>query len=268
MVNGKLHAFYAADSNVDKAALTAFVQQHLPFYSVPEKWVYVAEIPLTPNGKVDKKMLTALAVSTAAEPDMKPSLPITTTILVEEVPAHLEKTERSDSAIVRTSLSILKEGIASVKESFESESDALPAKNGFHGQRWLRHRAFILYRRFFSVIMLANIAAACLILYRRAKQNRYILADVSTAFAANLCMTVLMRSEPVVNLLFTVACSVPTSWPLAIRRQCARIFHIGMLACILSLVPKSDFVSIQVAFTAVAQLLPLVGLQSSLLVPA
>lgn len=202
---------------------------------MPEKWTYVAEIPLTPNGKVDKKKLTELALSPPTSPSVLALSPTLSTSSREgELAVDLEKAERFDSAVnsavVRSSLSIIKGDTSSLTESVESKLDTLPPKNGFHGQRWLRHRAFILYRRFFSVVMLANIAIACFILYRRVKTNRYILADVSTAFAANLCMAILMRSEPVVNLLFTVACSVPTSWPLAIRRHCARVFHIGKSA--------------------------------------
>ncbi|KAJ4350103.1 uncharacterized protein N0V89_008724 [Didymosphaeria variabile] len=242
VVDQKLHGFYVAETDVDEQVLDVFVRQHLPFYSVPERWIYIPEIPLTPNGKVDKKMLVELALSAAttkanvglipliAAPIPVAAAPISIVAApVQEVEsnADLEKAIRCDSAVVRSSLSITKGGTGSVSESLESELDKLPAKNGFHGQRWLRHRAFILYRRFFSVIMLANIATACFILYRNVKQDRYILADVSTAFAANLCMAILMRSEPVVNLLFTVACSVPVSWPLAIRRHCARVFHIG-----------------------------------------
>lgn len=235
LVNQKLHGFYVTESRIDEQALDAFVRQHLPFYSVPERWIYIPEIPLTPNGKVDKKILVEFALGAAATasaagpiPIITPPAPVVTAPAQEaELGADMEKAVRYDSADVRRSLSIIKGGVASISESLESEFDKLPAKNGFHGQRWLRHRAFILYRRFFSVVLLANIATACFILYRRMGERRYILADVSTAFAANLCMAVLMRSEPVVNLLFTVACSVPTSWPLAIRRQCARVFHIG-----------------------------------------
>jgi hypothetical protein len=59
------------------------------------------------------------------------------------------------------------------------------------------------------------VAVACLLLYRKIKEKKDILADLSTATAANLCMAVLMRSEPVVNLLFTVLCSVPVSADLS-----------------------------------------------------
>jgi hypothetical protein len=105
-----------------------------------------------------------------------------------------------------SSLSVLSGG-SSVIEMPE----VLPAKNGMHGLRWLRHRAFILYRRFFSIVIFTNLAVACLLLYRKIKEDRYILADLASATAANLCVAVLMRSEPVVNLLFTIFCSVPVS---------------------------------------------------------
>ena len=55
------------------------------------------------------------------------------------------------------------------------------------------------------------------------------LQNMSTATAANLTVAVLMRQEYVINALFTIACAVPTSWPLFIRRNCAKVYHIGGL---------------------------------------
>lgn len=121
----------------------------------------------------------------------------------------------------------IEKAVAQVSALEPDVPETLPEKRGLHGQRWLRHRAFILYRRFFSVVVLVNLAVAGFILYRKIGQGKRVLADLATATASNLCMAVLMRSEPVVNLLFTVFCSVPTCLPLAIRRHCARIFHIG-----------------------------------------
>jgi hypothetical protein len=141
--------------------------------------------------------------------------------LPAQVPKDLEKGE----IIVASKSSEF--SASSVRSSIIEVPDILPVKNGLHGLRWLRHRAFILYRRFFSVVVLSNLAIACFLLYRKIKEDRYILANLATATSANLCVAVLMRSEPVVNLLFTVCCSIPVSFPLAIRRQCARVFHIG-----------------------------------------
>lgn len=109
----------------------------------------------------------------------------------------------------------------------EKTTPSLPRKSGFAWQRWLRHRAFILYRKLFTFAIVANLAAAVTILYLRVKKDRYMLADIATATAANFTMAVLVRFDPFVNFLFAIVCSVPTSWPLFIRRHCARIYHIG-----------------------------------------
>ncbi|KAF7344492.1 putative three-domain protein adenylation-thiolation-dehydrogenase [Mycena sanguinolenta] len=46
---------------------------------------------------------------------------------------------------------------------------------------------------------------------------------------ANLFVAILMRQDYVVNVFFSVFCAVPASWPLSIRRVCARVYHIGGL---------------------------------------
>lgn len=239
VADGKLSAFYTADNIMNEADLVEFCSQHLPFYSVPDRWIYVPAIPLTPNGKVDKRKLQQLslpavitkpalaAVITKPEPVAIPADLAAAVAIAEGMAIDLEKGEKYDSPVTRSSMEIAKGGVASITDSYETIPEQLPAKKGYHGQRWLRHRAFIVYRRFMSMILLSNIAVACFLLYKKVNNDREILGDVVTAFAANLCVAVLMRSEPMVNLMFTLACSVPTSWPLAIRRHAARVFHIG-----------------------------------------
>ncbi|KAF2034561.1 acetyl-CoA synthetase-like protein [Setomelanomma holmii] len=244
LVNNSIHGFYSTTTLFDEKDLDTFVRKHLPYYSVPESWTYIASIPLTANGKVDKQSLRTMAVRrTRADSgvDMSSS---TTKIAsldatIEECrPAqpttYAEKDLEKGEIVVKSKSSEL--SASSIRSSVVEVPEMLPPKNGRHGLRWLRHRAFILYRRFFSVVVLTNVAFACFILYRRIKEDRYILANLASASAANLCVAVLMRSEPVVNLLFTVFCSVPTYFPLAIRRHCARIFHIGGIhsACALA----------------------------------
>lgn len=252
-IDNSLHAFYATSEVIDEEALLASVKLALPYYSVPTSWHFVPAIPLTANGKVDRKVLRDLASTRRARADSA----VATTLSVTRVNTALSTQEAQSYlsvALQETSLELglkkpesagtelstpssgsvksiidIEKGPVIVKTGFSTPDvpDVLSKKKGFHGQRWLRHRAFILYRRFFSVVILANLAVAGFILYRKIGQNKRVLADLATAAAANLCMAVLMRSEPVVNLLFTVFCSVPTSFPLAIRRHCARIFHIG-----------------------------------------
>lgn len=193
----------------------------------------MASIPLTPNGKVDRTQLTkfALRVSRAASAQKRIStfatkdlyFPARIATNVHQDPDKGNKDE-TPSPVVSGNLSGFHVSTSSI---CEEKPETLPSKHGFHGERWLRHRAFILYRRFFSLVVLANTAAACYILYRRIKEDRYMLADLTTATAANLCVAILMRSELFINLAFTISCSVPTCFPLAIRRHCARVFHIG-----------------------------------------
>ncbi|KAL1610980.1 hypothetical protein SLS59_000617 [Nothophoma quercina] len=252
-IDNSLHAFYATSEVIDEEALLASVKLALPYYSVPTSWHFVPAIPLTANGKVDRKVLRDLASTRRARADsaVATTLSVTrvnTALSIQEAQSYLsvalqetslelglKKPESAETELSTPSSGSVKsiidieKGPVIVKTGFSTPDvpDVLSKKKGFHGQRWLRHRAFILYRRFFSVVILANLAVAGFILYRKIGQNKRVLADLATAAAANLCMAVLMRSEPVVNLLFTVFCSVPTSFPLAIRRHCARIFHIG-----------------------------------------
>jgi hypothetical protein len=260
LIDGVLYGFYTATTFIDEQDLDAFVRHHLPYYSVPEKWNYLAAIPLTPNGKMDKAQLSKVALSATrtmmirrksecATKDLYHPAPVRTksraikgtSKTISEVPSKhldypvplqtvsLQDPEKGVTEISSIDIafadSISDHDTSSTKE--DEEPNTLPAKKGLHGQRWLRHRALILYRRLFTIVIITNIAAAGIILYRRVKKQRPMLADLATATAANLCMAVLVRSDPVINLLFTTFCSVPVSWPLSIRRHCARIFHIG-----------------------------------------
>lgn len=229
MIDGVLHGFYATMTFIDEHDLDAFVRHHLPYYSVPERWNYLATIPLTPNGKVNKQQLARVALRATQTISTKRTSTFTTKDLYHPASpqSHTqhdpEKAEELSPTVVSSNLSDFNISTPSISD----KPDVLPEKNGLHGQRWLRHRAFIVYKKFFTIAIMANLAAASVILYRRVKKERPMLADIATATATNLTMAVLMRSEPVINLLFTVFCSVPKSWPLSIRRHCARIFHIG-----------------------------------------
>jgi hypothetical protein len=214
--------------------LDAFVRQQLPYYSVPEQWRQVDSIPLTSNGKINKAELRTLAIrqsrndsgldvssqaikdSADASPAEKPNAveaTISEPYLPVSLPGGAKDPEKGIIVVESKDSQMTMTPTSSISEAPEK----LPPKNGFHGQRWLRHRAFILYRKFFSVVLIVNLAVAGLLLYRTIHQGRNILPDVATATAANLCTAVLMRSEPVVNLLFTVFCSVPVCIPLTLR---------------------------------------------------
>jgi len=52
-----LVAYYPISANIDKEALREFLNQKLPEHMVPAFYVQLEKIPLTPNGKIDRKAL-------------------------------------------------------------------------------------------------------------------------------------------------------------------------------------------------------------------
>lgn len=210
----------------------------MPYYSVPERWIRVDDIPLNLNGKVDKAQLKALAEEVIAPVvSVKPAtsrhirhdsafddLVVEKEVKIPEPALVAEESPRTSSQDID-----LEKGIqVHTSEAGASELPTrLPAPKGSSALAWLRHRGLIAYRWMLLPIVLANIGVACWILDHGIKQNTYPLSPVATATAANLCTAILVRSEPVINLLFTIFSSVPTWMPLRFRRICANVYHIG-----------------------------------------
>lgn len=67
LAGGRLTAAVEAREPLDRDAVLAHVRNLLPPHMVPELLVRVDELPLTANGKVDRKALTALAAAEAGE---------------------------------------------------------------------------------------------------------------------------------------------------------------------------------------------------------
>ena len=110
--------------------------------------------------------------------------------------------------------------------SLEKKEHQLPEKKGIHGLRALRYRFFCIYRRLFTLVFLANIISLVFVLVLPKERQ---LDTLAIAIAANLTASVLIRQDHIVNLLYTIACCVPKSAPLWLRRRCAQIYHIGGL---------------------------------------
>ena len=211
VIDGTLWGFYSGADSVDLAILARF----LPYYAIPTQLKSVFNIPLTANGKVDKKELISMASRDTDAESLSSS----------SSSSHASQKSLETSKELTTTPIVL--STSSSQTDLSEKKLILPAKHGFHGGRWLRHIWFSLYRRFFTAVIIGNAIASAIIAVRAQKFQHLNLKDLATATAANLCMAVLMRQDHVVNLLFTIACSVPTSAPMFIRRQCARVYHIG-----------------------------------------
>ncbi|KAH0559826.1 hypothetical protein GP486_003661 [Trichoglossum hirsutum] len=99
----------------------------------------------------------------------------------------------------------------------------IPDKTYPQPYRGLRHRLFIVYRRLFSLVFLGNITALIIIAVFPQIDRDW----TGTVSLINLTIAVLVRQDRVINALYAVFCSVPRSWPLWIRQQCAKIYHLG-----------------------------------------
>ena len=57
----KLVAYYTGDSNISIKQLKLSLSKQLPDYMIPSNFKYLDELPLTKNGKIDKKALKSLS---------------------------------------------------------------------------------------------------------------------------------------------------------------------------------------------------------------
>ena len=99
---------------------------------------------------------------------------------------------------------------------------AMPDKLGSVRYAQLRYTILTVYRRLFSIIMVANLIAFIVIMNRDQIQTDFI-----NATTANLMISGLARNPLVVNLILLCLSKVPRSAPLAIRRLAAKGYHYG-----------------------------------------
>lgn len=98
----------------------------------------------------------------------------------------------------------------------------IPEKRWGRPFRGLRLRVLIVYRILFSLMSLLNIGVLIAVVLTNA--NKEWLATIT---AINLVIAVVIRQDHVINMLYAVACSVPKSSPLALRKRMAKIYHLG-----------------------------------------
>ena len=207
LIDGHIHAF-VSPADIDIPALLGYTKEFQPYYAVPSTVHSLEHLPLTANGKIDKKALAMLAKSDVF------------TEKTQEV--VVEKALYSEASVDTRSLSSSTTLTTSSMEGGKSLVRDIPDKR--HGQpfRGLRHRIFIVYRRLFSIVWLANLAALIALIVRQGGSQWLAILT-----AANLVLCVMIRQDTVINILYTITCSVPKTAPLWIRSRCAEIYHLG-----------------------------------------
>ena len=225
LTDGILYGYYVAPTAISQSELQVIASKTLPYYAIPSRWIWVPEIRLTPNGKIDKKMLkTLLAAPPSGEiTPLALSTPPSTT----GPGFQFYKEDAIEKTLARASTVITAIPLDDSRESLPEMEIALPPERGTRGLLWLRYYFFTMYRRLFSVVFIGNLATIITIFAYRQTLNNLRLSDLATATASNVTVALLMRQDYVINFLFAAACSVPTWMPLFIRRNCAKVFHIG-----------------------------------------
>lgn len=94
-----------------------------------------------------------------------------------------------------------------------------------------RHPSLMHYNRLIGLVVLVNLA---FLIYGVTRgewwtSSEIDLGVISGLALANLSLAILIRQHYVVNLLFRIATSAPTSWPLSIRWSLGKVYHFGGL---------------------------------------
>lgn len=170
-------------------------------------------------------------IPTAVISDRNPMTPEWRVVVAAFEASKGEKNAQADSLFDEKQNAILSAQPIATRARLEAFTDShpLPSKSQNRLVRYLRWNFFSMYRKIFAAVFIANIVAAVVFLsqlrYRSTSIAMY--QNAATAAAANFCIGILMRNEHVVNALFIIACSVPHSAPLWIRRQAAKVYSYG-----------------------------------------
>ncbi|KAK5162923.1 uncharacterized protein LTR77_011084 [Saxophila tyrrhenica] len=94
--------------------------------------------------------------------------------------------------------------------------------------RWTNWRHMTYYMRMWALILLANIITIIVLLLSTVNNtSSFGYRDAATAVGANLLLATLARHEHFINMLFRMACILPISTPLWIRRRAAKVYSYG-----------------------------------------
>ncbi|KAL6826399.1 non-ribosomal peptide synthetase [Trichoderma camerunense] len=226
LIDGEIHGF-AVPSTQDAEAILEHTRKLQPYYAVPSSLHLLDEFPTTANGKIDKKSLRMLAIGPASPTISESSTVFSSTFHPAALPGT--KSDKSGSLVglrsVSSSSTLTAASAKAQEEQTEKSLDLLrdiPEKKWPKPWRGIKKRVLIVYRVLFSLVGLINIGVLIAVLLLNPK-----VEWLATITAANLVTGVLIRQDVVINILYTISCSVPKSFPFWIRRRCAKIYHLG-----------------------------------------
>lgn len=200
----QIHGFVSPKS-CDPQAIFHHLRTCQPYYAVPSQLHLCDDLPKTTNGKIDKAALRKFVLELQSSRDGSSTSGSDTS---SRSKAELETTSSDPS-------------VDAFSENPNLSSD-IKEKDLAQPWRGLIHRVLIPYRSLFSIVAIGNVGALIATLCQDINKDW-----LSTMSAINLTIAVLVRQDFIVNLLYTIFCSVPKSFPLWIRASCAKIYHLG-----------------------------------------
>ena len=110
----------------------------------------------------------------------------------------------------------------------QPQTGTLPSQQPLLRRMW-KHRYLMHYHRLIALVVIVNLV----LLGYGLRQWQWWTAEsinltaLSNLVIANIGLAILIRQQLVINLLFKVATSVPTSWPLRFRQLMGKVYHFG-----------------------------------------
>ena len=109
-----------------------------------------------------------------------------------------------------------------VSRDHSAEDVVLPPPIHWTG-RLFKHRRLMHYNRLVAAVFAVNLA----VLGYGLSTGGFGLEGLVNASVINFAIAIGVRQQHVINLLFWLATSVPTSWPLRIRWTLGKVYHFG-----------------------------------------
>jgi hypothetical protein len=97
-------------------------------------------------------------------------------------------------------------------------------------RRVLRHPRLMHHNRLAVSVLVVNLAVLVLAVHEGWWSGHGVaLSAISDVVLGNFALAILIRQQYVINMLFRLATSAPTSWPLKVRWLLAKVYHFGGL---------------------------------------
>lgn len=214
--NRNLVAFTSPET-VDTEVARQHVANCLPYYCTPVFVIGLPELPLTPRGKIDKRVLLDIAEK-RIEVDRVYAAPV------------LYKAKVEPDGAKPANVSVLYGADPVPKNDRAADylaTELPPASTSFSAR--LTHHKFYHYWRLLTLFVVTNLAflGYGVVVADWWSIGAIKLIPIMNLVVANISIAIIFRQQYVVNLLFKIATSTPLWMPLGFRQTMGKVYHFG-----------------------------------------